>query len=364
MDVKFNKNNQAHLTWLGPVRMLVILIIAFGYASTMPIGPGNPEYGNMLGYDPSWFGIEILFLLSGFLAMRSLDRHGSGLKLLLSRIIRNTPQLVIFAIIVIFVLFPLLGNGISLAKAEQHFSYFLKVVTCYDPDEITPGLLDNALYMCVIQGGIWTFRWGAIAFIGTALGWAIGALKNRYIVITLTLLMVILYGLSVMLMVKNPELASNKLIELANIGLRLGWIYLAGMSLYYWWDKFPKTPILAIIFIGIATVQYIFLPWSVAIEISASFGFGLLALLAATSQVKAPKIIKKLPDLSLGLYIYTWPTSQIILLLIPELSSWQLIGLSLPATIIIAWLSWFLISRNTNLYAQKILQPKPFAVSY
>ena len=40
---------QQRLGWLGPARMLVMAIIAFGYASTMPRGPGTSEYLRTFG---------------------------------------------------------------------------------------------------------------------------------------------------------------------------------------------------------------------------------------------------------------------------------------------------------------------------
>jgi len=46
-----------------------------------------------LGYDPSWFGLQILFCLSGYLAVRSLTRHGSSLRYLTSRVLRTGPFL-------------------------------------------------------------------------------------------------------------------------------------------------------------------------------------------------------------------------------------------------------------------------------
>lgn len=354
-----NKLDNAKLAWLGPVRMLVIAIIAFGYASTMPRGPGNAEYLNMFGYDPSWYGIQIIFMISGFLALRSLHKHGSALKFLLSRTVRNLPALTVFAGLVILVLFPLFAvpMGVGETRIDQHMQYFIKVVSCFDPSVVTPGLLDNALYMCVVQGGIWTFRWGLIAFVATAILWAIGGLRNPRMLALLTLGSTMLYAAIVVFSVHNPDTVFGEAMQALVTGLRLGWMYMVGMCLYAFRTRLTRSLAVPSGLLALAAVQYIFLPWTPFIEITAELGLGYLVFLAMTSQMQVPKRISKLPDLSLGLYIYNWPAAQITLLLIPTLTPWALFALSFPATVLLSYLTWILVSRPINLGIGKRMTP-------
>lgn len=339
------------LNWLGPVRMAVIAFIAFGYASTLPRGPQEAEYLRLFGFDPSWYGISILFMISGFLALRSLERHGSPQKFLLSRIGRNLPTLAIFAFMVVLIAFPLLGVPLDGAlgngsQLQQHITYLVKVISCVSPDMVTPGLLDNALYMCVIQGGLWTFRWGAIAFILTAILWALGGLQRRSTLFILTLGSIICYASLMVYTVQTPE-APSVLNPIA-IGLRLGWAYLIGMCGYAFKDKLPRTVFIPVVILCVAALQYTLLRWTPFIEISTGIGFGYLVYLAMTSKTALPKPLKHLPDLSLGLYVFNWPAGQIMLLLIPSLTPLPLFALSFPVTIILALSTWFLVSRKLN----------------
>lgn len=352
----------SRLAWLGPIRILVIAIIAFGYASTMPRGPGNAEYLNMFGYDPSWYGIQIIFMISGFLALRSLHRHGSALKFLLSRLLRNLPALAVFAGLVILVLFPLFAaplgtGGAGETRLGQHMQYFIKVVSCFDPGAVTPGLLDNALYMCVIQGGLWTFRWGLIAFMATALLWGIGGLRNPRMLVLLTLGTMMGYAAVVVFSVHNPDMVFGRAMAAIVTGLRLGWVYMFGMCLYGFRTHLPRTLAVPSGFLALAAAQYIFLPWTPFIEICAELGLGYLVFLAMTSSVQVPKRIRKLPDLSLGLYVYNWPAAQITLLLIPTLSPLALFTLSFPMTILLSYITWLLVSRPINLNLGKSMVP-------
>ncbi len=340
------------LTWLGPVRMLVMTAIAFGYASTMPLGPNQAEALRTFGYDPSWYGISILFMISGFLALGSLDRHGSPVKFLRSRLGRNLPILVIFALMVILLAYPLFGIPLDTTAAdssrlELHLQYFFKVISCVDPNQLTPGLLDNALYMCVIQGGLWTFRWGVIAFILTAILWALGGLKNAKTLLILTIMSVICYA---GLMLYGGKLsASSPIFDLTAVGLRLGWAYLMGMCAYAYREKLPRNMLVPSVFIFAAALQYYAMPWTPLIEITAEIGIGYFVYLGMTSQRKSPNWLKSLPDLSLGIYVFNWPAAQISLLLLPALSPLELFAVSFPITLLLAYVSWAGFSRPINL---------------
>ena len=334
------------LGWLGPVRMFVIAFIAFGYASTMPRGPGSPEYLRVLGYDPSWYGIAMIFMISGFLALKSLQRHGSAIKFLSSRLFRNLPLVLLFAILVILVIFPIFAVPMDAggSRLEQHMRYLVKVVSCFDPNELTPGLLDNALYMCIIQGGLWTFRWGLIAFIVTAGLWALGGLRQGRILLLLTLGLTMTYAILVVYYIQNP----SPILDLPIVGLRLGWAYMAGMCAYMYRDRLPHTILIPTAAIALAAAQYFLLPWTPFVEISVELGLGYLLFLAITSKATLPRFLNSVPDLSLGLYVFNWPAAQLTLLMLPTLTPLSLFVVSFTLTILISYVSWASLSRPIN----------------
>jgi peptidoglycan/LPS O-acetylase OafA/YrhL len=326
--------------------MLVIAFIAFGYASTLPRGPQSPEYLRMFGYDPSWYGISVIFMMTGWLAMRSLDRHGSALKFLASRIGRNLPLLAVFAAMVPLVFFPLFGVSPEpgTSRLNQHLSYFAKVVSCVDPSTLTPGLLDNALYMCLIQGGLWTFRWGLVAFLATALLWATGILKNRYLLLTMTIVALAMYGAAVLYNIRY----NSEMIGFATPGLKLGWAYLVGASAFAFREKLGRALLVPAGLFAATLLQYLLLPWTPGIEITATLALGYLAYFGMTSTREMPVGIKRIPDISLGLYVFNWPMAQIILLTIPGLSPLGLFAVSFPLTVLLSLTLWAVINNRTN----------------
>lgn len=335
------------LSRLNAVRILVVLIIAFGYASTMPMGPGNREYLAFLGMDPSWIGIQVLFFLSGYLALRSIRNHGSPLKYLASRTARNYPLLILFTLIAVLVIYPLFGVmdepfGVTAQKLGR---YFFETVSCLNPGQPLPGLLDEAKYMCIIQGAVWTFKWGVVAHIGVAIGAKLKLLKHDWLLMIGSVIATAAYFSAAYVFAKT----GNEALSIPVLGFRLAHPFLIGMTVYAYKDRLPagvwvQLALFAAMFGG-AAIWYNFFIWTPAIEILLCLGFSYLALLLATAQSFDWRILRNWPNLALGIYLANWPTAQILLLQMPGLNSWELIALTLPISVLIAAAAHALVSK-------------------
>ena len=349
---------QMPLTRLNAVRTIIVLIIAIGYASTMSPLSGEYEVLRHLGYDPSWFGLQILFCLSGYLAVRSLTRHGSSLRYLTSRALRNGPLLVAYTLAAVTVIYPIFCK--SEATLAEEFvkltKYFFTTVLCINPGARLPGLLDDAKYMCLIQGAIWTFRWGALAHIAMALGWRLNILKSKNMLLGLAVSATFIYGISGYIAAKNGFDATFP----AFAGLRLGYAFLAGAALYVWQDKLPQTGLgkatLLVTFLSLAAFQYAYLPWTPAIEIAGTFFWTYLAIIIIQTPMRITAWMNNWPNIVLGLYLGNWPVSQTLILLYPDLYGWPLIGISVLVTTLIAILAHAAISGHINRWAAKALR--------
>lgn len=341
---------------LNAVRIIVVLIIALGYASTMPIGPGNPEVFAHLGYDPSWVGIQMIFFLSGFLALRSIRRHGSAGKYLRSRAIRNIPLLALFTLVTIVVIYPALNtaNEAPLASIKKLSFYFFYTVSCVDPGRVLPGLLDEAKYVCLIQGAIWTFKWGLIAHIAAAIGTKFNMFGNNRLILAGATALVIIFSI-VFYAEAKTELA---ILGTPTVALRLAYPFLTGMAVFAYQDRLPQTPrgktILLAFFGGVAYLWYTFLPWTPVIEVGLTAFWTYGAFILATSKTPALGFLDNWPNLALGLYLVNWPISQLLLIAIPDITPWGLIGLCLPLSLITASAGHALVSRHSYTYAKKL----------
>lgn len=348
------------LTRLNAVRAFVVIFIAIGYASIMVNPTSTTEVFRHFGHDPSWYGIQILFCLSGYLALRSLNRHGSALRYLMSRALRTLPLLAIYTSAVVFILYPVFcGSDEPVSKTFPKLAaYFLKTVTLIDPGTPLPGGLEGSKDMCVLQGAIWTFRWGALIHIFMALGWRIGVLKSRLVILSLAIAATIFYILSYSWSLQNEY----EQLEPAIIGLRLGYAFLAGASLWGWQHKLPTQRrsklILLGALLGAALLNYLVLPWSPLIEVLSTLFWTYIAVLIIQKPSRATDWMASWPNLTLGIYIGCWPVCKSLISLYPNMGMLALILSTLIITIVLAIITHVTVSGHINVWASQALRRK------
>lgn len=352
-------NLDSVLPRLNAVRLFVVITIAFGYASTMSIGPIMHETGEVFGYEPSWIGLQLLFFFSGALAYRSILRGQTGLNYLKSRALRVFPLLLAMTLTTVLIIYPMLGKPMSGPQdALALVKYFFLTITCLDPGRVLPGLLDDAVYMCLIQGAIWTLRWGLLIHIGVVLAARLDVLMRPRVILSAGIMTMTVYALTAYTAAKlNIEALSTPLI-----GLRFGYIFLLGMAAWAYRNDLPqqrfvRAALLGGLF-GFAALNDLFLHWTPLIEIALTLSLAYGAWLAATSQTPKLAWLSNWPHLAVGLYLINWPTAQVLLHEFPELGRWSLPGASLPLSLILTLLSYWALTGRINKFAETRLMRK------
>jgi peptidoglycan/LPS O-acetylase OafA/YrhL len=331
---------------LNAVRLLVVMALAFGYASTMSLSPQSMETGTHLGYEPSWLAIQVLFFFSGALAARSLAGGRGGMAYLKSRFWRVIPLLFAVTLATVLVIYPLVGKPLTtpVQTLKTLASYFFLTVSCFDPGRPLPGLLDNAVYMCIIQGAAWTLRWGVICHLLVFTFMRFEVLRRPRVLMILSLAATALYAVLVYCAVKMEITALNK----ALIGLRLGYVFLIGMAVWANQDRLPRAPKTQIALVSafglVAVSNYFIAPWTPLIEISLTFFWGYAAWLAATSRTPKLAILSGWPHLAIGMLLLNWPASQLLLNAYPQLGRWSLPAIALPLTLALSVLTYLALT--------------------
>lgn len=340
---------QNQLSNLNFVRLIVVLFITLGYASTMPYGPEATEKLAHFGYDPSWIGIQVLFFLSGYLGLRSLRRHGSAFKYLKSRFFRNITLLAVFTLVTVIVIYPILGvkSEAPLALIKKLAVYYVETVTCINPGQTLPGLLDDAKYMCLIQGAIWTFKWGALLHIGSTLGQKMGLFNKNWTLVIFAITSTVLYFILVTLKLKMSVAIPDALITANHLAMPFTW----GMAVFACYTALPNTifgKIICLVLLASLTgINFWVLPWTPAIEILLTAFWAFTAWTVLTTNFKHTSITR-IPDLTLSIYLINWPASQLLLLAFPDINSWELVAMSLSITVLLAWITHILLTSHLN----------------
>lgn len=329
---------QPLLERLNAVRLIIVTFIGLGYASTMAVGPDSREWLNSFGYDPSIFGLQILFFLSGWLAWRSLNSGRTVFEFFSSRIRRNLPWIMIYTALVTVILYPILCDH----DASHRFAvldlalYFFRTVTLVDPGGPMPGALDNALYACLLQGAIWSLRWGMIAYIGVVVIHILGLKSSTWLISSLILMIAAHVGVHAWMDQEGPDMLMHILS-----GTRLAFPFLAGVCAFALREHLPTRfkgwALTSGTFLTLATVHFVALPWSYAIEILASAGYCSLAMALLHSRLQ---MLKGWPNLTLPIFLGVWPIAQLLLYLQPDILVPSLVIQALSLAFLTASLFW------------------------
>jgi peptidoglycan/LPS O-acetylase OafA/YrhL len=339
---------------LNAVRMIVVSFISVGYASTMAIGPHAREWLNLFGYDPSLFGLQVLFFLSGWLAWRSLSQGRRLRAFILSRATRTLPWLALYTLIVTAILYPFLYDPAAptIKTGAQLALYFIETVTLINPGDAMPGALESAHYAGLLQGSIWSLQWGAIAFAGLLGAYLIG-LRHRLIYLSLFAAAVCAHvGVNAW----SDSTGSDLLFPLIP-GLRLAFPFLLGIVAYGWRDRLPARSsgwlLIALITLGAASIHYYGLRWSYAIEITAMTGWCALAMAGLHSR---GRWLQHWPNLALPVFLGVWPTAQTVYALAPGISVPALVAVSLSLAVGLA-ATFYALARIIRRPVHRRVQP-------
>jgi len=342
--VKFKHEPPLHDTIirLNAVRILTALLIAFGYASTMPLGPDKAESLLQLGFQPSWVGIQVIFFFSGVLALKSLETGGGAWDYIRSKALRILPAFAFITFFVIAIIYPFMGQSDEgfLELSLRLTKYFILTVLCITPGVPLPGLLDNVTYTSLIQGAVWTFRYGLLLHIAVTFAGYFNLYKNKKFILIVTALVTLAFIFTVA--AERTYIAYAAPISKLSTILRLGHAFLLGMSFWAYKDYLPTTSrirgLILIALIVLALLAHLYSKGSAVVEIFLCGFWIYLAWLTAMSKTTHLNVLNNWPHLVLGIYIINWPISQLLAVFFPELGRWTLPLVNLPLTLLLAYI--------------------------
>jgi peptidoglycan/LPS O-acetylase OafA/YrhL len=308
-------------------------------------------------------GVEIFFAISGFLVVRSWLSQPQLRAFLLKRTLRIVPALVICVVASAYVLGPLatdrdagayLGSTEPARYATESVVAVVSAGTLGSIQYDLPGVYAQNPHQAV-NGSLWTLPIEVRAYYLLALLGMIGLLMR---------------GL--------PVLAAGGIALLAVIGLGDWWspaadlvepiaaqeetlmllaVFAAAALLYVRRDRVPLSAAAA----AVALAGWFGLSWT---ALSGPATVLLLPYVVLFAAYRAPAAVRRLTahgDVSYGVYLFAFPVQQtFVMALGAEIGPWALIGLSLPATYALGFLSWRVVESP----ALRLKQRLPFGRTY
>lgn len=359
MDGKGVVIRDGHDNFFTPLRLLFALLVMIGHAFAISHGGMGYEPNVIFQYSFSYLAVNLFFIASGFLVTSSMLHRGDLPGFMSARLLRIYPALIVHVLFILFIVGPLV-TSVPLADYLKSLTVWtapLKVLTFVDTDLILPGVFANNGEPHA-SAPLWTLRYEMLCYIGTLLCFSLGFMRKRW------MLLAQFIGPSILWIVAQGQGWFDPLPGSAENLTRFMIAYGLGATIFAYRDRirfaFPTfiIPVIALI---------IFHDTPVA-EISMNVVLAVLIMTIAFARLPKLDSLKKLSDMSYGIYIYHWGVMQTIIHFVPGLGVAELFAFGLGPTILLAWLSWTYIERpmlehkgrfGSWLRRRRPLPPKP-----
>jgi peptidoglycan/LPS O-acetylase OafA/YrhL len=275
-------------------------------------------------------GLATLLVISGYLIAASWESTASPLRFAWKRFLRVVPALVLAILITLFVIGPLMT---TLSPAEYFAALFspagLSTIPFFE-DGSAIGLFQENPWTYV-NGSLWTIPvevllYGVVAALGIA-----GLLRRWGALAALAAVNVLLWAA----WFDDPRMAK----------IRFALYFLIGAFLYLHRERIVYRPVVAgglLLVLGLSALTPYPFP-----SIAGMLAIPYLVIYAAHLPIPLLNNFGRSGDFSYGIYIYHYPVQQMLIqvtgntLLLPALC-----GLSFPAALALAFLSWHVIEKR------------------
>ncbi len=327
--IAVGRENNLDLVRLG---CAIMVLVGHGFM-IFTNDPDDPDPVISAIYAAQAIGLEVFFVLSGFLITRSALRTQSAAAFWTSRAARILPGLIVASVFSALVIGPL-ATTIDLSAYISDPAvplYILGTGLLTLSDLQLPGVFEAAPNPGDVNIPIWTLRY-EIAFYAAAWIAAIVGLLTRRTV----LLVIPLAGAYIAVLLSGLDNAVPTLWHLTRFGSAFGlgalaWLYRAQVPLSWLWT----VVLLMAAFVLRDT------PAAPVLSIVAS---GYMALMVGYA-VPCLRAYHRVGDLSYGVYIYHWPIGSLLFAFVSDIRPLELTAATLVLSLVAASASWHFVER-------------------
>ena len=299
-----------------------------------------PLTGNELHFSPAKqilgnVFVDGFFAISGFLILASWTRHPRWWWYLQARILRIMPAYYVCLISTAAIFAPLslllMGNRYTDATASSSVSYVMANSMLKMRQYGISGTLTNVPYPNVWNGSLWTLWWEFLCYLGIL---ALGVTRLLKFRGTLPIAFALAMGAEILLKI---DLTGNNFV---NTAPRFATMFLAGSLVFQYRSKLPVSGTLVGAAFAIIVLSSVLPDYRIVAALPLAY-----ALICAGAMMKSKRLVLR-NDVSYGIYIYAFPTQQIVATLSGQgLGIFGFFVVSTLATVPIAAASWFSIER-------------------
>ncbi|VVP27667.1 hypothetical protein PS900_04188 [Pseudomonas fluorescens] len=321
------------------LRFFAAMAVVLSHSFTLATGnPLNEPLTSALGINIGHIAVDIFFVSSGFLVTSSLLRSNTIGEFLLFRALRVFPALWTLLIITVFLIGPLLSSlsAIEYFSKFETYKYLIQnAILIFGANYYLPGFFETAPYPMVVNGSLWSLPIEIRMYLILACIWAGLSIINRKTTSNLRMVAWVVFLSCTVIAVYHYVTGQ----EVGNF-FRLGGMFFSGVLLKTykekiiipWWGGLLL--VLATV-VAAADTRFFLMVYS----ITSPF----LVIFVAHCKIPVISNIYIKDDVSYGVYVYSFPVQQIIVLSIPGVAPINTFLYSALVTLPIAFLSWRLV---------------------
>lgn len=331
------KIRDGHDNFFTPLRLIFALMVLIGHAYIIAERDPAAEPFLFFDYKPSYLAVNLFFIASGFLVTKSMLYRKDMAEFTSARFLRIFPGLFVHMLFVMLLMGPFV-TSLPLWQFITHPDFWtqpFKVMTFYETNMILPGALETNEEQ-IGSAPLWTLRYEVLAYIGTAIAFALGLMKRNWMLIAQFLIFVALWPLAHMTGLYEKVPATIQSL------LRFGLCYGLGAAIFALRDKISfhiiGIPVLGILAALTNGTVLLF-------EIMTNIWLGYFIFWAAYVTIPFLNGLKSIDDVSYGIYIYHWAVMQWVFYVFPKMDTLTLIACGLPITLLLSYLSWIWVEK-------------------
>lgn len=335
------------------IRFLAALSVIVTHSYTLSGSSDNDLLGTLTRglYSFSSLGVDVFFIISGYLIARSIEQSPSLLSYLWKRTLRIFPALIVVVLLCVFILGPLVTNADPKSYFSNRHTYaFLSAISLYYIPDFLPGVFAGNPYPNAVNGSLWTLAYEFSLYIFLAIFFVKKGRIAKLLFILLIFGFFILRGYAVLssrtFYIDEYHLPNTVInfYYLLNYTVLFGF----GAILYFLKDTIPLNGKFFIIGVSVLFIS------TFKIQIAGVISYIVLPYAVIYLAFLKSKLNKfgKYGDFSYGMYIYAFPVQQTIMYFSghQKVSTVLLAVLSTLCTLPLAFFSWkFIESKALSL---------------
>lgn len=319
------------------VRLLAACAVVVSHAVFIRTGIESSEpLISSTGMSLGAHAVNIFFGISGFLILASWERHPSPLRFATARLLRIMPALIIAACIMAVAGMWLTQLPVHTYLGGHDVLQFVLKASSFNARASLPAVFTETVPNDVVFMTIWTLKYELAAYVCVLTAGLLGLTRHTTFHVTALGLCI----LATLLISAVPSIAESHVV-VAHFA-RFGLCFVIGMCAWQFRSQIPLTLPLFAGAVALLVVSYLSGPLHQALMYPAEIYAALW--LALSPRLLIPAWITQI-DLSYGIYLYGWPTSQILRTVWPDIGILMLAGGSVVLAAGIAMLSWYIIEK-------------------